>query len=263
MRKAAVAVAEVLQTLRENVKEGVSTWDLNKMAEDIAERKSFKAAFKGYSNFPAAVCVALNDEVVHGKGSLIGKMPGDDWQKFANLRALFGYMYGHPGKKLIFMGSEFAQRNEWNHNSSLDWHLMQFKEHGGVQKWVRDLNYFYRNEPCLYEIDYSYDGFSWVDFSDSESSVISFIRTGKKKDQLLVVCNFTPATRLNYSLKLSQSGVWKESLNSDSTEYGGSGCVNPGSIETTKHEGSENSFLLTLNIPPLGITFLKPEKDNE
>lgn len=204
-----------------------------------------------------------HDEVVHGKGSLIGKMPGDDWQKFANLRALFGYMYAHPGKKLIFMGSEFAQRNEWNHNSSLDWHLTQYKEHVGVQKWVRDLNYFYRNEPCLYEIDYSYDGFSWVDFSDSESSVISFIRKDKNNDQVLVVCNFTPARRTNYTLQLQKPGVWKECLNSDYENYGGSGCVNPESIHTVEKHGNSNTSLLTLNIPPLGVTFLKPEKDNE
>lgn len=200
-----------------------------------------------------------HDEVVHGKGSLIGKMPGDNWQKFANLRALFGYMFGHPGKKLLFMGSEFGQWKEWDHNSSLDWHLTQYKNHSGLQKWVRDLNLFYRNEPCLYEIDFSYDGFEWIDFSDADSSIISFMRKDKSNNTILVVCNFTPVTRKDYPVGVTKEGIWKECLNSDSRKYGGSGYCNSLEIESQNKPANGRELSIKLNIPPLGVTFLKPK----
>ncbi|MCM8756640.1 MAG: 1,4-alpha-glucan branching protein GlgB [Candidatus Omnitrophica bacterium] len=201
-----------------------------------------------------------HDEVVHGKGSLLNKMPGDEWQKFANLRLLFGYMYTHPGKKLLFMGEEFGQWREWNHEESLDWHLLNYPMHQGVQKWVRDLNHFYRNEPALYEIDFSPEGFQWIDFRDYEGSIISFIRKGfSTKDIIFVVCNFTPVPRFNYKVKVPAGGLWKEIFNSDAKEYGGSGIGNFGGIEAIESSFSHNTYELSLTLPPLGILIFKKE----
>ncbi len=161
------------------------------------------------------------DEVTHGKGSLIGKMHGDEWQQFAQLRLLYGYMWGHPGKKLLFMGGEIGQRREWQHDESLEWHVLQYPLHSGVQSWVRDLNRFYRATPALYEADFSPDGFEWVDCNDTESSVLSFIRKGPASgDVVLVVCNFTPVPRDNYRIGVPRGGLWRECLNSDASFYG-------------------------------------------
>ena len=202
-----------------------------------------------------------HDEVVHGKQSLIEKMPGDEWQKFANLRLLFGYMYGHPGKKLLFMGGEFAQRREWNHDESLDWHVLQYPHHQGAQQWVKDLNHLYRNERALYELDFSSDGFEWVDFQDFEQSVVSFLRRGKEKDNvILVVCNFTPAPRRNYRIGVPLGGFWKELLNSDAKIYGGSGLGNMGCVEAAPLPMHGRYYSLSLNLPPLGVLFLKHQK---
>ncbi len=199
-----------------------------------------------------------HDEVVYGKGSLLRKMPGDDWQRFANLRALFGYMFGHPGKKLLFMGGEFGQWSEWYHEASLDWHLLEYPPHQGVRKWVQDLNQLYRNEPAIHELDFSIEGFEWVEFRDSESSVISFIRKCKTtNDIMLVVCNFTPVPRYNYRVGVPRGGFWEEVLNSDATLYGGSGHGNVGGAEAVPIplHGRYNSISLTL--PPLGVLFFK------
>ncbi|MFQ5455796.1 MAG: 1,4-alpha-glucan branching protein GlgB [Nitrospirota bacterium] len=199
-----------------------------------------------------------HDEVVHGKGSLIDRMPGNEWQRFANLRLLFGYMYGHPGKKLLFMGGEFGQQSEWEHEMSLNWHLLQYPLHKGIQRWVRDLNHFYRDEPALYELDFDSDGFEWIDYCNFESSIISFIRRGKKtRDIILVVCNFTPVPRYNEIIGVPRKGLWKEALNSDAKEYGGNGNGNFGGVEAgpTPSHGRDNS--LTLNMPPLSILFFK------
>ena len=202
-----------------------------------------------------------HDEVVHGKLSLLEKMPGDEWQKFANLRLLLGYMYGHPGRKLLFMGGEFAQRKEWNHDESLDWHLLQYPAHQGVQQWVKDLNRLYRSERPLYELDFSSDGFEWVDCQDFEQSVISFLRKGKDKDHsILVVYNFTPVPRRNYRIGVTQGGFWKELLNSDATIYGGSGQGNMGGLEAAPLPMHGKSYSLSLNVPPLGVLFLKRER---
>ncbi|MBF8277097.1 MAG: glgB [Candidatus Brocadiaceae bacterium] len=201
-----------------------------------------------------------HDEVVHGKLSLLEKMPGDEWQKFANLRLLLGYMYGHPGRKLLFMGGEFAQRKEWNHDESLDWHLLQYPAHQGVQQWVKDLNRLYRNERPLYELDFSSDGFEWVDCQDFEQSVISFLR--KDKDHcILVVYNFTPVPRRNYRIGVTQGGFWKELLNSDATIYGGSGQGNLGGLEAAPLPMHGKTHSLSLNVPPLGVLFLKRQRE--
>ena len=199
-----------------------------------------------------------HDEVVYGKGSLLNKMPGDDWQKFANLRLLLGYMYAHPGKKLLFMGDEFGQRREWNHDDSLDWHLLQVPQHQGVQQWLKHLHILYRGEPALHELDVEPGGFEWVDCADWEKSIISFLRIGKTAgDYLLVVCNFTPVMRYDYRVGVPAGGYWKEVLNSDAGEYGGSGHGNLGGINAmpVPYHGRYHSFPLI--VPPLGIIFFK------
>jgi 1,4-alpha-glucan branching enzyme len=201
-----------------------------------------------------------HDEVVYGKGSLFNKMPGDEWQKASNLRALYGYMFGHPGKKLLFMGGEFGQWSEWDHERSLDWHLLGNPLNAGIQKWVSDLNSFYKDQPALYEIDFSSEGFEWRNVDDNESSVISFIRkSNKDSDVILVVCNFTPVVRESYKIHVPTRGYWRECLNSDALIYGGSGVGNGGGVETkTDANGGGNNYI-DICLPPLGVLFLKFE----
>ncbi|MHB8482609.1 MAG: 1,4-alpha-glucan branching protein GlgB [Nitrospiria bacterium] len=197
-----------------------------------------------------------HDEVVHGKGSLIGKMPGDEWQRFATLRLLYGYLYGQPGKKLLFMGGEFGQVREWNHEESLEWHLLRYPFHQGIFRWVKDLNRVYRSEPALYELDSDPAGFEWIDFQDREQGVVSFIRKGKTaEDIFLVVCNFTPVIRNRYRIGLPRGGFWKEVLNSDASIYNGSGCGNFGGVEAVFTPAHGRPYSLLLTLPPLGILF--------
>ncbi len=199
-----------------------------------------------------------HDEVVHGKGSLISKMPKDWWQKFANLRLLFTYMYAHPGKKLLFMGGEFGQWEEWNHDRGLDWFLLDWDTHRGVQNLVRDLNGMVKENPALYEIDFSWEGFEWIDFSDYEQSVISFLR--KSRDNLILcVFNFTPVPRENYRIGVPKKGFWKRIINSDAKVYGGSGFGDAEGVyaEDFPFHGRPYSVLLTL--PPLAGVYLRYE----
>lgn len=199
-----------------------------------------------------------HDEVVHGKGSLIRKMPGDEWQKNANLRLLFGYMFAHPGKKLLFMGGEIAQWKEWNHDEGLEWFALEYPFHRGIKEWVKDLNHLYKSEPALHELDFSQEGFEWVDFHDWQQSIISLIRKGKKQDRvILVVCNFTPVPRYNYLIGVPEKGYWKELLNSDSEFYGGSGMGNSGGAQTTSIPWNGRPYSLSLTLPPLAALFLK------
>ena len=201
-----------------------------------------------------------HDEVVHGKGSILGRMPGDEWRKFANLRLLYAYMYTHPGTKLLFMGNEFGQSGEWNHDRSLDWHLLDYPLHQGVKKLLMDLNSWYKQEAILFHHSFDSRGFSWIDYSDRENSVVAFERRGKEKeDVMIVVCNFTPEPRPQYRLGVSHRGYWKEVFNSDLQQYGGSGVVNAGRIPTmpVKYHGQDNSIALTL--PPLGLVACKWE----
>jgi 1,4-alpha-glucan branching enzyme len=201
-----------------------------------------------------------NDEVVHGKGALLAKMPGDDWQQFANLRALYAFMWGHPGKKLLFMGGEFGQRREWDHEQSLDWHLLgQGPYHQGLQRLVRDLNRLHRGEPALHELDADPAGFAWIDCADWEQSVLSFLRRARRAgDAVVVVCNFTPVPRHGYRVGVPWPGYYRELLNSDAAEYGGSNLGNAGGVwaEPTPWQGQPHSLALTL--PPLGVLMLKP-----
>jgi 1,4-alpha-glucan branching enzyme len=199
-----------------------------------------------------------HDEVVHGKGSIVGKMPGDEWQKFANLRALYGYMYAQPGKKLLFMGDEFGQVREWGHDLSLEWHVLQYGVHSGAQKWVEQLNRTYREQPALYELENDPAGFEWVDCNDTGSSVVSLLRKGKKPDDtILVVCNFTPVPRDNYRIGVPFDGFWRELLNSDAVEYGGTGMGNLGGRQADPVPTHGRPYSLSLTLPPLGVGFFK------
>jgi 1,4-alpha-glucan branching enzyme len=237
---------------------------LDYLSKDPIHRKyhhnqlTFSIWYAFYENF---LLPLSHDEVVHGKGSLIGKMAGDDWQKFANLRLLYGYMFTHPGKKLLFMGAEMAQWREWYHEESLDWHLLQYDRHQGIQRWLRDLNRFYRSEPALYELDFQSEGFSWIDCGDWEGSIISYLRQGRSsRDLLLAVCNFTPVPRVGYRVGAPAGGLWQEVLNSDAEIYGGSGHGNFGGVEAEDTPVHGRDFSLTLTLPPLGIVvFKKPE----
>src|SRR5437868_10226565 len=200
-----------------------------------------------------------HDEVVHGKGSLIGKMPGDEWQQFASLRLLFGYMWTHPGKKLLFMGGEFGQRREWQHDESLEWHVLQYPLHAGVQRWVRDLNRLYRCTPALHQLDFSAGGFQWIDCDDADVSVISFLRRGAAGELALVACNFTPVPREAYRIGVPRGGRWRERLNSDAADYGGSGQGNLGALEAALRTAHGHDHSLDLRLPPLAVVVLTPD----
>jgi 1,4-alpha-glucan branching enzyme len=203
-----------------------------------------------------------HDEVVHGKASLLAKMPGDDWQKFANLRLLLGYMYAMSGKKLLFMGGEIGQWKEWNHEDSLEWHLLDYEPHLGLQRWVRDLNLLYAREPALYLLDCDPAGFEWVDCNDSESSVVDWLRkTPDGSGMILAACNFTPVPRMPYRVGVPLPGMWSEVLNSDALHYGGSGLGNAGGFEAEEIPYHGRPYSLNLTLPPLGICLFKHEGD--
>ncbi len=192
-----------------------------------------------------------HDEVVHGKGSLIDKMPGDVWQRFANLRMYYGYLFGHPGKKLLFMGGEFGQWSEWKHDQSLDWHLLDFPMHAGLQRLVRDLNHLYTGSSALYELDDSYEGFEWIDFQDAEASVFSFLRKSRSGEQLLFAINATPVPRYSYWLGVPELGFYEEVLNTDSEIYGGSNLGNYGGTEAFSHHLHGRPACICIHLPPL------------
>lgn len=219
--------------------------------------------FRGVYAFSENYVLPLShDEVVHGKGSLLGKMPGDPWQRFANLRLLFGYMFTTPAKKLLFMGGELGQWTEWNHESQLDWALQEFPNHSGLQRWVRDLNTTYRAYPALHELDNDPNGWSWIEAHDGDQSVISYLRRGSKPDELvMVVCNFTPVPRENYRIGVPKAGYWQEILNSDATLYGGSGVGNAGGLATTNWASHGHPQSLGMTLPPLGMLAFRFAKD--
>ena len=201
-----------------------------------------------------------HDEVVHGKRSLLDKMPGDQWQKFANLRLLLAYMYAHPGKKLLFMGNEFGQWREWNCHESLDWHLLEIEAHRKLRDFVKDLNHLYRSTPPLYEVDFSWEGFQWIDFHDSEQSTISFIRRGRRREDLVVaVFNFTPVPREGYRLGVPRPGFYREVLNSDSELYGGANIGNAGGVPAEEIAWQGQPFSIQITLPPLAALYFRPE----
>jgi 1,4-alpha-glucan branching enzyme len=213
-----------------------------------------------YAYTESFVLPLSHDEVVHGKGSLLDKMPGEDRQRFSNLRLLLAWMYAQPGKKLLFMGGEFGQGREWSHESSLDWHLLGVDRHAGVRDWVRDLNRFYREEPALHELDTDPAGFEWVDCADAESSIVSLLRRNRDGGRLvLAVFNFTPVARTDYRLGVPRGGVWTERLNSDSAHYGGQGWGNLGGVEAAPVPAHGRPHSLTLTLPGLAALFLTSE----
>ncbi|MBI3923629.1 MAG: 1,4-alpha-glucan branching protein GlgB, partial [Armatimonadetes bacterium] len=234
---------------------------LSYMHEDPVYRKfhhhliTFSLLYAFTENF---VLPLSHDEVVHGKRSLLDKMPGDEWQRFANLRLALGCMYGHPGKKLLFMGAEFGQSREWDFSNSLDWHLTQYEPHHKLMQYVRDLNNLYRNEPAMYEVDFTWEGFQWIDFQDNDASLVSFCRRGKDpEDALVFACNFTPVLREGYRLGVPLPGFYREVLNSDSECYGGSNMGNCGGVkvDAVPWHGCPHSIQITL--PPLAVVVFK------
>jgi 1,4-alpha-glucan branching enzyme len=243
-------------------------WDMGWMHDTLAYMKhdpiyrkyhhnelTFRMMYAFHENF---VLPLSHDEVVHLKGSMINKMPGDEWQRFANLRLLYGYMYAQPGKKLLFMGGEFAQFHEWAHDTSLDWHLLDLPLNGGMRYWMEHLNGLYRNEPAMHALDCDANGFEWVDCNDSQAGVISLLRKSRNQSEtVLVVCNFTPIPRMGYRVGVPHGGFWREMLNSDGKDYGGSGVGNFGGLDAEEISVHGRPYSVNLTLPPLACVFLK------
>jgi 1,4-alpha-glucan branching enzyme len=223
------------------------------------DRLTFRMIYAWHENF---VLPLSHDEVVHGKGSLLRKMPGDEWRRFANLRALFAYMFAQPGKKLLFMGGEFGQHDEWYHEVGLDWEAAEQPLHAGLMRWMEDLNRFYRDQPAMHELDFDPRGFAWIDCNDSANSVISLMRkTLLDGQEVVVAVNFTPVPRHNYQIGVPGGGLWAEALNSDAELYGGSGQGNFGGVEAAPIPFHGQTHSVTITVPPLGAVFLAREAD--
>jgi 1,4-alpha-glucan branching enzyme len=217
---------------------------------------TFSLLYAFHENF---VLPLSHDEVVHGKASLVNRMPGDEWQQFANLRLLLGYQYTHPGKKLLFMGGEFGQRNEWNSNAGLDWWVLEYAPHQGVQKYVRTLNWLLRSQPALYQVDFDYRGFEWIDFGDYETGTISYLRRARDPSDFVVsVLNLSPLPRFNYRIGVPEAGLYRELLNSDSEHFWGSNMGNHGGVQAEPVAWHGRPYSLSLTLPPLAILVLKP-----
>ena len=234
---------------------------LSYMSEDPVHRKynhdkmTFGLVYAFDENF---VLPLSHDEVVHGKRSILGRMPGDDWQQFANLRAYYAAMYAHPGKKLLFMGNEIAQHHEWNHDQSLDWHLLQYDFHRGVQNLVRDMNALYRSTPALFERDFVAEGFEWIDWNDRDASTLSWIRRDAHGGYVICITNFTPVVRYDYRVGVPELRQYVEILNSDAEAYGGSNLGNGGALHADDVEQHGRPYSLSLTVPPLATLWLKP-----
>ncbi|WP_405727645.1 alpha amylase C-terminal domain-containing protein, partial [Anaerotignum sp.] len=193
----------------------------------------------------------------HTKSSMVGKMPGDPWQSFANLRLSYGFMYGHPGKKLLFMGGEFGQYNEWYEGQSLDWHLLQYADHKNLQAYMKELNHLYQNESAFWELDSAPEGFEWIECDDADSSVVSFIRRNSKGKELIFVCNFTPVVHHGMNLGVPHMGTYKEILNSDDERFGGSGIINTEPLKSSDRPWNRCPYSVSLDVPPLGMVILE------
>jgi 1,4-alpha-glucan branching enzyme len=233
---------------------------LSYMKEDPVHRKyhhhkmTFGLVYAFSENF---VLPLSHDEVVHGKGSILGRMPGDDWQRFANLRAYYGYMWAHPGKKLLFMGQEFAQSNEWNHDWELPWHEASETRHAGIAALIRDLNSFYREHAAMHTLDCDSRGFEWIAVDDADQSVLSWIRRDDAGNEVIAVCNFTPVPRNDYRLGMAESSQWVEALNTDATKYGGSGVSNGDKPIVAKKVASHGkTHSISITVPPLSTIYL-------
>jgi 1,4-alpha-glucan branching enzyme len=234
---------------------------LQYMSLDPIHRKFHhgQLTFRGMYAFSEHFVLPLShDEVVHGKGSLLRKMPGDDWQRFANLRLLLGWMFGQPGKKLLFMGAELATWNEWYHEVGLDWDLLERPAHAGVDRWLADLNALYARERALHELDCDPAGFAWIDCNDSENSTLSFLRRGRDADDVLLFAfNFTPIPRPSYRIGVPRAGFWAEVLNSDAADYGGSGVGNLGGVHSADLAWHGHAQSITIELPPLAVVVLR------
>jgi 1,4-alpha-glucan branching enzyme len=234
---------------------------LHYFSEDPVHRKyhhndiSFSMLYAFTENF---VLPISHDEVVYGKQSVLSKMPGDEWQRFANARAFLAYMYGHPGKKLLFMGTDIGDYNEWNYNGSVPWEVLQYHTHAGLQGLVRELNKVYRSEPALYEVDFDYTGFEWIDIADVEKSVISFVRKAKDPaDCIVFACNFTPVPRDNYVIGVPAAGFYQEILNTDSAQFGGSNMGNGKGVMSTDKRSHGRPDSIDITLPPLAVVAFK------
>jgi 1,4-alpha-glucan branching enzyme len=231
---------------------------LEYFAKDPVYRKyhhneiTFSLAYAFTENFMLPLS---HDEVVYGKNSILGRMPGDEWQRFANLRLLYGYMFTHPGTKLLFMGGEFGQYNEWNFEESLDWNLLEFKPHQDMQNYFKSLNTIYKNTPALYEKGFSGEGFEWISYDDHENCVISYVRKGyKEEENVIVVCNLTPTVRKNYKIGVPSKGKLVEIFNSDAEEFGGSGIKNKKQTTVKKDPWNGKEYSAEIVLPPLAVT---------
>jgi 1,4-alpha-glucan branching enzyme len=234
---------------------------LHYFSEDPVYRKyhhndiTFSMLYAFTENF---VLPISHDEVVYGKRSVLSKMPGDEWQRFANVRAFLAYMYAHPGKKLLFMGTEIADYDEWNHDVSIPWEVLQYPLHAGVQTLVRELNRIYRAEPALYQVDFDYTGFEWIDISDIENSVISFLRRGSDPNECIIfACNFTPVPREKYIIGVPQPGFYREILNTDSALFGGTNMGNSGGLMAKEQPSHGRPCRLSITLPPLAVVAFK------
>jgi 1,4-alpha-glucan branching enzyme len=218
---------------------------------------TFSATYAFSENF---MLPFSHDEVVYGKKSILGRMPGDEWQRFANLRLLYGYMFTHPGTKLLFMGCEFGQSSEWNFEDSLDWRLLDLGYHDGIKKVVTDLNALYKNQPALFEKQFSAEGFEWIDYTDHQNAVMSYIRKGNNpKEHLVVVCNFTPVVRTNYRIGIPTKGKLTQIFNTDDNIYAGSGVTNAKPIKIEAEPWNGRPFSAEIVLPPLGVVVFKIE----
>jgi 1,4-alpha-glucan branching enzyme len=232
------------------------------MGEDPIHRRyhhdkmTFGLVYAFNENF---VLPLSHDEVVHGKRSILGRMPGDDWQRFANLRAYYAFMFCHPGKKLLFMGDEFGQQIEWNHDQSLDWHLLEQSNHAGVQHLVRDLNHCYRQQQSLHQLDFDAGGFEWIDWQDSDNSVFSWLRRDDRGGFVVCVFNMTPVPRQNYRVGVPAAGRYRELINTDAEHYGGSGAGNLGHIQSEDQPWHDRPHSLTMTLPPLAGVILRAD----
>jgi len=222
-------------------------------------RMTFSMLYAFTENF---VLPLSHDEVVHGKASLINKMPGDLWQQFANLRLLYAYMYAHPGKKLLFMGGEFGQRSEWDHSASLEWPLLEYPEHQGLQRLAADLNSIYRREPALHQVDFDWQGFQWIDCSDADAGVLSFIRRARSPEEsMVIVASLTPVVREDYRVGVPDPGYYRELLNTDAGTYGGTNIGNAGGVRAETIPWMGQPYSVSLRLPPLGVIYFKRRRD--
>ncbi|PYT46153.1 MAG: hypothetical protein DMG45_00255 [Acidobacteria bacterium] len=228
--------------------------------EGVADKKIADFVAAEIENERAPILVLSHDEVVYGKRSLLSKMPGDEWQKFANLRMFLAWMYGHPGKKLLFMGGEFGQRNEWNHDTSLDWQLVNLPRHDGLRRLVQHLNYVYKSEPALWQLDDTYEGFDWIDLHDADNSVVSFLRKSRDGDAVAFVVNATPVVRYDYRLGVPEPGFYRELINTDAETYGGSNVGNFGGVLTQDVPWMGRQYSILIQLPPLATLAFKLDR---